>query len=86
MIEQKLNEEQREDLESITRHRGMPIVLAIIDDIVEKVRNEVLSVPLPSDPEKASLVLFSKRAAAEGAVSLRSALVARLNKVKEGQR
>jgi len=85
-VEERLNFEQLEDIEALTRHRGLPILLAIVDDIVEKLRNEVLSVPLPADPEKASLVLYSKRASAEGAVSLRTALVARLMKLKEGQK
>lgn len=83
MSESKLTMEQKEDLLMLLQHRGMPLFMGLIDDILERMRNEMLTVPLPSDPEKASLTLYAKRCSVEGAAALRAALSAKVLKIKQ---
>jgi hypothetical protein len=74
--------EQQEALEAVCRHHGMPVFLRLIDEIVAKIGSEVMTVPLPTDPEKASLALYAKRMQAEGAAALRNALQSKIQVVK----
>lgn len=79
----KLTEEQLENLEACIRHPGFPHVLNMIDDIVETVKGNILSVPLDKDPEKAALSLYAERMKADGAVALRNAFSVKAKAIKE---
>lgn len=70
-----MGEDKQEMLEAVASHYGMPALMSLVDEIVERIGREVMTVPLPqSDPEKAALALYSKRMQAEGATALRNAL------------
>lgn len=81
-LEDKLDLENREELVAVLRHRGMVHVLGMIDEIVNRMREEVLSIPLPQDAEKAAIVLYAKRCSAEGAMALKNALQSKIQKVR----
>ncbi len=74
--------EDYEALISVARHHGMPHFMALIDQIVTKIEQEVLSVPLQLDPDKASYALYAKRMQAEGAGALRNALKVKISELK----
>jgi hypothetical protein len=74
--------EQQEALEAVCRHHGMPIFLKLIDEIVSRMGAEVLTIPLPADPEKAALALYAKRMECQGASALRNALQNKIQVVK----
>lgn len=74
--------EQQEALEAVCRHHGMPLFLKLIDEIVNRMGAEVLTIPLSTDPEKASLALYAKRMEVQGASALRNALQTKIQVVK----
>lgn len=86
----KLTEEEQEDLLAILHHRGIKHLLSMLDDSVELMRNDILTVPLPSDPQSAAIAVYGKRLMADGAVALKTALNSKINAImlayKEGQK
>jgi hypothetical protein len=87
--EKKLNEDQGEELQFVINHRGMRHVFGIIDDIIEKMRNDVLSVPLSTNPQEAAIQVYGARLKAEGAVALKQAIKAKAEALRynrEGER
>lgn len=82
MVEHKLNEEEVDDLLAVIKHRGIKHVLSMVDEIVELMRNEVLTVPVPKNPQEAAITVYAKRCSAEGAMALRLALQTRINNLK----
>lgn len=81
--ESKLSVEGREDLLAVIGHRGINHVIGMIDEIVERIRNEMLSLPLPMEAERASLALYSKRCQADGAMYLATALKKKMYDLKK---
>lgn len=76
------DEEKQEALIAVLKHYGFPFVMEMIDQIVARIGGEVMSVPLPPDPDKAALALYAKRMQAEGAMALRNALHNKIQTVK----
>lgn len=81
MIEDKLDMEKQEELLAVVQHRGFRTVLKMIEESIELMRNDVLTVPLPIDPQGAAIAVYAKRCQAEGGQALNRALVARIEKV-----
>ncbi len=70
----KFSSEDYEDLEWIINHRGFKHVLALIDETVDKIQQDVVTSPLTGSAQDAMLALFAKRNEAQGALSLRNSL------------
>lgn len=81
MIEDKLDPERQEDLLAVIKHRGFLTVLKMLEESIERLRDDVLTVPLPSDPQSAAIAVYAKRCQAEGAQLIKKALEVRLQKV-----
>lgn len=76
-------DEEMEALVALVKHYGLPIFLKEIDVIIERVKGNLLSVPLDKDPEKAALTLLQERMKVEGAIAVKHALVAKIKSIKE---
>ena len=81
--EDKLSEDAREDLQNLARHSGMRHFLTMIDEIVDRMRNEIITLPLPMEPDKAGTALYAKRMQVEGAVALKNNLNMRIQLLKQ---
>lgn len=79
----QLTDDQIEDLKEVVTHHGFQHVMSMIDDIVENIRGNVLSVPLDKDPEKAKTQLLIERMKLEGAVAVRNVLSTKVIAIKE---
>lgn len=75
--------EEKEDLEVCLKHPGFKQVIKLIDDRLELIKGNLLSVPLDKDPAKAQLQLYVERMKYEGAVALKSALLETVKAIKE---
>ena len=69
----KITDEQLDALQGYASSDLARLNLQIIDDIVENIKGNVLSVPLDKDPEKAASQLLVERMRYEGALALRNA-------------
>lgn len=76
-------DEEMEALVALVKHYGLPIFMKEIDVIIERVKGNILSVPLDKDPEKAALTLLQERMKVEGAVAVKNALIAKIKDIKE---
>jgi len=74
--------EEKEALVEVLRHNGMTHVFNIIEEIVQRMQRELVTVPIPEDAEKAAFVVLGKRLAVQGAVSLQNALFTQLNNIR----
>ena len=83
MLEKTLTEDEKDALASVLTHPGLRIVLRLMDDVIELQRNEVLTAPIPNDPNQAALIIYAKRLRAEGALTLKTAVQSRLNQLKK---
>lgn len=84
----KLTASEREDFSDLMALPAFKYVLVLLDETVEKIERELLSVPITGKQEDAMLSLWSKRMEAQGAVSLRNALKKQLSDLritKEGE-
>jgi len=77
-----LTTEQEESLEEVLGHYGFPVVLELMEEILERIKREVISVPMSSDHKAASYALFAKRMQAEGAQALRNSFLNKLSAIK----
>lgn len=75
--------EDLEDVKSVMQMPGFKIILKELDDIVNNIQGNVLSVPLDKDPAKAQLNLYVERMKFEGANATRLALLQKLKAFKE---
>lgn len=75
--------EKAEALQEMCMHYGMPVLLALVDEIVGNISKGVMSVPLDKDPEKAALQLYAERMKSEGAVAVKNALFGRVQSLKQ---
>lgn len=80
-----LTEEQLDDLKSFARSDVFRTVLSLINDTVETIKGNVLSVPLDKDPEKAALALLQERMKLEGAVALRNAFAKKVEDLRSAK-
>jgi hypothetical protein len=78
----KLNEEELEELQAFATSTRRVLVQRIIDDIVDNIKGNVLSVPLDKDPEKAALSLYAERMKLEGAVALKNAFIVKIQELR----
>lgn len=78
-----LEEERLEELQDTIKSSGFKHVLVELDKIVAIIQQQVLSVPLDKDPEKAALSLYAERMKLEGAVAMRNAFVLKMKAIKE---
>lgn len=76
-------DEEMEALVALVRHYGLPIFMKEVDVIIERVKGNILSVPLDKDPEKAALTLLQERMKVEGAVAVKNALIQKIKDIKE---
>lgn len=76
-------DEEMEALVALVKHYGLPIFMKEIDVIIERVKGNILSVPLDKDPEKAALTLLQERMKVEGAVAVKNALIQKIKDIKE---
>lgn len=76
------SEEDIEALESLCNHYGMKVLLLEIDGIVERVTDEIMTIPLKDDPEKASLQLYAARMKGEGAQATRTCIRSMIDQIK----
>lgn len=81
MYEKRLNEDDGEELLFIAGHRGMRHIMAILDEINTRMKEEVITVPLDKDPQAAAFQVYAKRMMALGAESARNAFKNRLSDV-----
>lgn len=81
MLEDKLDAEKQEELLAVITHRGFAIFLKMMDESIESMRNDVLTVPLPSDPQSAAIAVYAKRCQAEGGMGIKRALETRLKRI-----
>ena len=77
------DEFEDEALKEIVHHYGMPVFLKELDVIIERIKGNILSVPLGKGPTEDSLSLYSERMKAEGAMAVRNAILAKVQKIKE---
>lgn len=75
--------EKEEALRSLAAHYGLPMFMELVDKVVERVQQSVLTVPLDSDPQKASLSLYAARMKAEGAGAVKMALSNHIQSLKQ---
>lgn len=79
-----MNEVEKEEaLQELALHYGMPAFLEMVEKIVKRVSEQVLSVPLDKDPEKAAITLYAARMKADGAEAVRLALKLRVDQIKQ---
>lgn len=78
----KLSASEREDFSDLMDLPSFKHVLVLLDETVERINQEVLSVPISGKQEEAMLCLWGKRKEAEGAVSLRNALRKQLSELR----
>ncbi len=78
----KLTEEQVDSLRSFAHSDASRLAIAMLDDIVNVIKGNVLSVPLDKDPEKAALSLYAERMKLEGAVAIRNAFTAKVEELR----
>lgn len=83
--EDRLGPDEMDDLASVVRQRGMDHLMGIMDEVLERMKGELISIPLPADPEKASLALYAKRMEAAGAQALKIAFQSRIQRIKYNQ-
>lgn len=81
----KFTEEQLDDLRSFVRTNNCKHVMDMLDDIVETIKGNVLSVPLDKDPEKAALSLYAERMKLEGAVAIRNAFIQKVQGLRSAK-
>lgn len=74
--------DNQENLEAVVHHYGLPALLSVVDDIIENIRQGVLSVSLDKDPGKASFELYAERMKLEGAMALKRGLIHRIGLIK----
>jgi hypothetical protein len=72
-----------EDIKVVLSLPGFKLILKELDDIVNNIQGNLLSVPLDKDPAKAQLQLYVERMKFEGANATRLALAQRLKAFKE---
>jgi len=80
-----LDLEDKENFIELSRHTGMRILFEHMESIIQKMKNDILSVAIPSDPVEAGLVLYASRKKLEGAMSFKYALGSIINKTREGR-
>lgn len=80
-----MTQDQIEDMRECAKHHGMPVLLTVIDDIIELIKQGCLSVPLDKDPEKAALVLYAKRMELDGAVYLKNAFIQKVKDLRSAK-
>lgn len=78
----KLTEDQLELLRSFASSDASRLAVGMLDDIVNTIKGNLLSVPLDKDPEKAALVLYAERMKLEGAVAIRNAFTAKVEELR----
>lgn len=79
-------DEKDEALRAIAMHYGMPVFLALVKEIADRIKEGVLSTPLDSDPTKAQAQLYAARMKAEGAVAVMNALGTKVRELKGRER
>ena len=75
--------EDSEDLRIILSRPAFKLVLATLDEIVDRIEKEVISFPLSGSPNEAMLGLNNKRHQAQGAISLRNAFKSKIEELKK---
>lgn len=78
----KLTEDQLDMLKSFASSDASRLALGMMDDIVNTIKGNVLSVPLDKDPEKAALALYAERMKLEGAVAIRNAFATKVEELR----
>jgi hypothetical protein len=78
----KATEEQLDALRDYASSDLARLNLQILDDIVETIKGNVLSVPLDKDPEKAANQLLVERMKYEGSLALRNAFNQKLKDLR----
>lgn len=82
-----MNDSEREEaLVAISRHYGMPVLLELVEQIVDRIARGVMSAPLDKDPEKAALTLYAERMKSEGATAVKIALQNKVQAMKSGEK
>jgi hypothetical protein len=81
VYEDKIDVEKQEELLAVIHHRGLAHIMKMLDESLELMRNDVLTVPLPQDPQSAAIAVYAKRCQAEGGMALKRALTTRIEKV-----
>lgn len=79
-------EEKEEALVAVVKHYGMPVLLELVDQIVDRIARGVMSAPLDKDPEKAALTLYAERMKTEGATAVKVALTQKVQAIRSGDR
>lgn len=75
--------EKEEALRSLAAHYGIPLFMEMVDKVVDRVAQSVMTVPLNDDPQKASLALYAARMKAEGANAVKMALTNHIQSLKQ---
>lgn len=79
----KLTEDQLDLLRAFVSSDASRLAIEMLDDIVNTIKGNVLSVPLDKDPEKAALALYAERMKLEGAVAIRNAFTAKVEDLRK---
>lgn len=83
MYKDSLTPEDVDDLKVLLSMPGFKHFLGLLDDRIETIKGNVLSVSLDKDPAKAQLQLYVERMKYEGAVAVRTALLEQVKAIKE---
>lgn len=78
----QLSTEDREEMMWLLTHRSFKHVLGLIDEVVSRIEQEVISFPVTGNPQDAMLALNNKRHQAIGAMALKNALKSRISELK----
>lgn len=80
----KYKVEELDTLHELAKFYGLPLLYDLMEDVVDDIQKESLTIGLDSDPQKASLQLYAARMRAEGAKKLQVIIKNRLDGFKQG--